>query len=118
MNIDLSQLQMILNDNFNEVIGKIDELRDDVEYHELNEIIDLVYVSIGTNGYDAIDDIFVSYTGKHYMKVFIKNHFVEISIDKIVSVTSFPDKESYIATNWIQINNNILREKKIGRILE
>ena len=97
-----------------------DKMRD--KNLEIIEYLDTVEVMIFNNqqNYDltyiAIDDIFQSFTGKHYMKVLFEDVWIEISLDKINSVYSHDDS-SYVAKNWVEIKMNIQRMKKLERLI-
>lgn len=87
-------------------------------------LVDLirVYIDVDCSGkldlFDAIDELFTSYQGKLYMRVFISGVFIDVSIDKIHSpVIEENETKSYLVENWEEIKTNYLRGKKLGRII-
>ena len=123
MNELFRQVEIDIENKFIEIDDNIRILRDDIEYPNFHGLVDVINITINLeNGdilnYQALDDIFKSYTGKYYMKVFIDRHFIEINIDKILMVTNVNiDQKSNIVTNWLQIKQNILRNEKINRLI-
>ena len=49
------------------------------------------------------------------MKVLFNDIWIEIEIDRIESVFSYPEK-SYIVENWLNIKQKIERLKKLKRL--
>jgi len=116
MNISIDQE---LNNEFDRLEYRINELELKSNYINFN-LMDIVNVQLlgDSTMYYAIGDIFVSYTGKHYMKVFIQGQFVEIQIKNISIVWDYDiNKPSNLVKNWYKILDNIDRGKKIKRLL-
>jgi len=116
MNISIDQE---LNNEFDRLEYRINELEFKVDFINF-DLMDIVNVQLlgDSTIYYAIGDIFVSYTGKHYMKVFLHGQFVEIHIKNISIVFDYDsNKPSNIVKNWYKILDNIDRGKKIKRLI-
>jgi len=118
------EAEIKINEKFRDIDYRISTLEDNMKYPNFHGYVNPINVTlIDENNYEqyynAIDDIFISYLGNHYMKVNIDGVFMEINIDKIISVYNiYTDQDSKLVKNWVQIKLNIQRGEKFKRIID